>query len=390
MKRLDQRRLVNLPRALRISSDTYCSGGTGQEKLVLECLEQGLAFGKRFHGKTEIQASLVLVGRLENKVLETETWSLNLNGLDEFIEDSVVEYMVSGIVGPRLEVLNLAGNTLLCNPFPVLSLGCLRELNLSHCIQITNDTVRDLLKTSARRLKVLKLSCCYEITDKALLMMSQSGIQLDELDISGCSQVGDAGLGGFLKGQNLVGLDVSGLWELTDDAFRDSSWLYLRWVKCTGCVNLGDLAIRDFLLREQLESLHVAGIRCLTNLPFQSMPRNSSLKELNVNGCMNLDDGFVFAILECAPELESLQVDACPRISKLGQRELARWGVVVTSLSKSRLDDGLDYCDGRWQVLLVSICAGLGLYSAGSNATYLVAILLAYTALAILLMLVVL
>ncbi|XP_074864992.1 uncharacterized protein LOC142020746 isoform X2 [Carettochelys insculpta] len=219
---------------------------------------------------------------------------------------------------PRLTSLSLACCSLLQDR-SVLSLarslgGSLQALDLSSCCSISRASVW-AISTHLPQLTVLRLAWCKEVTDGGLLGTEEAGEspsdaswsetegrpraslqalrQLQELDLTACSNLTDASVAKVIRFPALRRLSLSLLPELTD-------------------ASLGAVARAC----PSLEQLSLSHCRKLTDQGF--MEASSSLHRLQhlvVSGCSQLTSQTLTAIGRACGQLKSLDVSMCQGIS---------------------------------------------------------------------------
>ncbi|KAM9753577.1 F-box and leucine-rich repeat protein 13 [Menidia menidia] len=197
--------------------------------------------------------------------------------------------------------------------------GCsankLHELNVSHCPQITDISVRRIAQRLCK-LYHLNLSYCGRLTN--LAVEGLSGSSVCSLDITGCN-IEDQGLAALEKihlrkivlAECLYVTDI-GIEKLCKNA-RD-----LEVVDVSHCVALSDAAIRaiSFYCRG-LVTLQMSWCPKMTDMAVQYLTIGSQyLQELDVSGCTFLTDRTPRHLERICPPLASIKMNCCRGISR--------------------------------------------------------------------------
>ncbi|XP_044049322.1 dynein regulatory complex subunit 6 isoform X1 [Siniperca chuatsi] len=192
----------------------------------------------------------------------------------------------------------------------------LRELNVSHCSQITDVSVMRIAQRLCK-LYHLNLSYCERLTDMSLEWLSGSSIC--SLDISGCN-IQDQGLAA-LEGIHLKKLVLAECVYVTDVGIEKlcKNVRDLEHVDVSHCVALSDPAIRaiSFYCRS-LVTLRMSGCPKMTDMAVQYLTSGSQyLRELDVSGCVLLTDRTLRHLDKMCPPLCSITMACCSSISKV-------------------------------------------------------------------------
>ncbi|KAE8710402.1 hypothetical protein F3Y22_tig00110321pilonHSYRG00114 [Hibiscus syriacus] len=107
-----------------------------------------------------------------------------------------------GKLCPRLQHLDLTGLYGITNagllPFHESCEAGLVKVNLSGCLNLTDEVVLALTRLHGETLELLNLNGCRKITDTSLVAIADNCIFLSDLDLSRCA-ITDSGVAGFLK-----------------------------------------------------------------------------------------------------------------------------------------------------------------------------------------------
>ena len=195
-------------------------------------------------------------------------------------------------------------------------------------------------------LESLDLSGCVMLTDRGLSCLAQAFPDLSELHIGGCSRmasVTDACLLGISKCTKLQNLDLSGCTSITNAGFAYLSSLhhltFLNLWNCvrltpdalgalSSCVNLAELSLRGCQLMNDAAFSYIAPLKGLEKLDLRAcehvrggeLTRLSTLRhltELNVSGCYALSD-IGLAAIGVLRMLRVLRLSECWQITNAG------------------------------------------------------------------------
>jgi hypothetical protein len=239
-------------------------------------------------------------------VSQTQTTSsvvedLNLSGCYNLSASGIVGLLNK--IGETLKILNLVWTPVsfsnvgsLTNTFSVLE-----ELNLSFCFYLTDAGIMGFLNKTGENLKILNLNNT-GVSFSNVGSLTNNFSVLEELNISRCGNLTDAGIIGFLnktgaslKILNLKGTGVS--FSNVDSLANNFSVLEELNLSC--CPNLTDAGVIGFLNKTgaslKILNLHGTGVS-FSNV--DSLANNFSvLEELNLSGCSNLTDAGIMGFL---------------------------------------------------------------------------------------------
>lgn len=169
--------------------------------------------------------------------------SLTPDGFHDFVEEPLAKQPR----GEHVRVLNLSfvgsiddrALEVICGSCPELE-----TLNLAGCVLVTDAGVT-VLSSTCGHIKSLGVSFVKRVSDAALCTMADY-LWLEDLDLSGCSNVTDDGIEVLcLEFAGLAKLDLSGCTKLSDAAMesiaRHSE--YMRWLKIANLNNLSEAAL---------------------------------------------------------------------------------------------------------------------------------------------------
>lgn len=220
---------------------------------------------------------------------------LELNGCDQ-ISDITVRCLAAC---KQLTILDLSSCGYITpgafTPSPDLTLSNLKQLNLSCCKNISDETIFHISKCSPQ-LSVLNLSSCEEITDSGLIHISEFHL-LRELNVSMCTKISDRSISRIAhKCPKLVHLVFSRC-RITDQAVHSLA-LHCRDIEhldISACENINGDCFSQFTEGfPKLKILKINDLRNLNNLP--SISGCSELEELHASRCISLNSKVLLKI----------------------------------------------------------------------------------------------
>ncbi|EIW73414.1 hypothetical protein TREMEDRAFT_26015 [Tremella mesenterica DSM 1558] len=193
---------------------------------------------------------------------------------------------------PYLRDVRLKGNALITDvAFPNLpellsNLDYLRAVDLSGCIHLGDDAVKNLV-ASAPRIRNLTLSKCTNLTDAAVESICNLGRNLHHLQLGHCNQITDEAMG-----------------KLARACSR------LRYIDLACCSSLTDLSVSE--LATNLLKLRRIGLVKVTNLTdaavYALVERHETLERVHLSHCSNLSVEAITVLLNCVPGLIHLSL----------------------------------------------------------------------------------
>ena len=277
--------------------------------------------------------SLALVAlRKPMRVLE----SLNLSSM--LLGQSPYEWVSEGC--SKLKVLNVSKSLEFDDESLIkIAKSCkfLENLNISKCGKITDTGVVGFMKHFEGSLVVFDLSLCIMCTTKSVLAISDHVATLNEIKISGLSQVNAAALSTLLKKASrlvlfemVVELRVTAthrrslLSHVNDEALCAISTTRMRDLRLTGAcliTNVGAMA-----LATRCKQLHTLDISACTQISDNALIElgkySKALTYLNVSGC-DIHDNGIEAIAAGCFSLKELHMNGCTKITNCGMSTVA-------------------------------------------------------------------
>ena len=252
---------------------------------------------------------------------------IDLSNCSSYVTDEVVHSALC-CFSSSLRKVSVSGNlSLTCSRLAndLALIDVLEHLDISHCIQLTDDFFLEYLHASQHHeaLKTLDLSCCYDINESVAVLTFQKFRAIENLSFAGCSKLGDETLTSILITlSNLRYLDISGCIFISSSGFKKAlekaTSFDLEELKAVGCLNLDDSCLLClFNATKSLKTLHVGGLRKITDKSMEGLP--NSLTDLDVSGCFYLTDKSLDRIIKCCPHIKRIQLGGC---SGFGRRKL--------------------------------------------------------------------
>ena len=222
----------------------------------------------------------------------------------------------------------------------------LRELDVSHCIQLSDRSVSCL----DQPLQKLDLTCCYDVSDAVLhSVIRHCRASLEELSLAGCTNLTDRTLGTLLN--ELTGLrklNIEGCSSVSSKGFvlRSIRCRRMTEFSCAGCIDVDDDAIlRVFEACPALRVCKLAGLRLVTDKSMCALP--DCVLDLDVSGCFMLSAAWLDTLLQRHP-LKRLTCVGCVRLPRTKLQRLK--GTVVKDIKEDgqvvELDSGLVFTSG--------------------------------------------
>ena len=215
----------------------------------------------------------------------------------------------------------------------------LRLLNLAGCSQVAGPTVARIAE-GCRLLGYVNLNGCASVSGEAVAHLLHHCAQLEVLCLSGLTGI-DEGASTFRtlhSARNLRALDVSYCPTLTDQSLVSIATYCpsLEWLNLSGCSLVGDLgvgAIGSKLARLSVLIMKLCSQEQLTANGLQAIakaPRN--LKRLDLSGVTQLTDATLSTLVQQSPCLQGLAVSGCRGITDASITHLSYYCKKLESL----------------------------------------------------------
>ncbi|KAI0658490.1 hypothetical protein C8Q70DRAFT_934064 [Cubamyces menziesii] len=182
-------------------------------------------------------------------------------------------------------------------------------------------------------LRELDLSHCVRLTDAAILGVVAHAPRIHHLSVAGCVELTDRAMRAIAGLAALTALDVGGLERVTDEgAFAvASACRRIRVVDISFIPNLSDLAVLELASLPGLQRLGAAGLPRLTDNALSFLAEHaSSLEALHLPYCIQLTLDGVRAVLRrlanngsTTGKLEELSLTGIPALRRRGVRRFS-------------------------------------------------------------------
>lgn len=190
------------------------------------------------------------------------------------------------------------------------SMAKLQELYLSGCTNLIGTSLGSLLSLSNLTVCVLDGCTNIPLIDKGLAAVASSLVSLKSLSLQGCLTLTDTGLEAIGKIKSLERVNLTDCYGISGQGF--TSW---NGMSC-------------------LRSLILQGCSSITDQGMFHLTRNlSSLTSLNLKQCRLITDSSVMYICSLLPNLKQLYFQASLGITDLGISEIARSMKYLTHFS---------------------------------------------------------
>lgn len=196
---------------------------------------------------------------------------------------------------------------------------------------ITNAVVQELCAIQPH-LTRLNLSGCSEVTDAGLWAIAKHCEDIRDLNLSGCDSITHIGLRSIsLRCFNITSLDFSGCHKLDDmglTVLAGGGW-HLEHVKLTGCDGVSDTGVGKLAKNsEKLTTLDLNGCVNLGefgNSALKELGTNClGLRELDLSGCRRIEDQGLRALAVGCTSLEKLCLSNCQSLTGATLKELCK------------------------------------------------------------------
>lgn len=274
----------------------------------------------------------------------------------------------------------------------------LERVDLSKCVQVSDENLEEIARGYCGRLRHLDLSMCKAITEAGMQRLQGHCLELREINVTNCTGLSDEALAHVAGLTNLEVLNLASCRDITDAGLhhiaigcRSLKNLSLRWcaaisgrgisdvaLHCTnlesldlsyvsqvtadGIADVAKLPRLDTLVLHKCDSLDDAAAACLCDIP--------TLQVLDISACQSVTDAGVAALTMGATSLLHLNIGNCPQISDEALRSLAKF----PSLRLLKLDgcplseDGLASLGagpGHGELVELSLFRSLGVTDGG-------------------------
>jgi len=221
---------------------------------------------------------------------------------------------------PNLQKLNLADCKNVTDVSVIaIARNCkkLNSLNLNRCAKVTSGAIEELANAA---LPLQSLHLCRPLVDAQELLSDRSiarlisvSPELRVLRLRSCNRITDLTVAQIAKTcPELMALDLSWCGRITDQsmAVLGQNCKKIRSIALNGCRLLSDRSIRSLLSNsKEMQSLSLAHLPFATDAVLTEMaPALRNLNILSLNGCAEVSDNSIVAIVNACTRLESLSL----------------------------------------------------------------------------------
>ncbi|DBA02373.1 TPA: hypothetical protein N0F65_007192 [Lagenidium giganteum] len=281
------------------------------------------------------------------------------------IGNGALKHLATGLSNPTtLRRLNVGGcHRISDEGLLAVARKCtqLQSINLKHCDKLTDASVRVLVHNSIeleelvleevclvthriflfdqegdgrpvvdrnmiRAMKRLNLIACHNINDMILGHIGHRAKYLEELTISSCVNISDAGLMWLTEdmmdrsvtGTHLVSLDLSYCPQLTAPGIKKVivQLPKLTSLNLSGCIHLSNAELIEIIdVCSNLVLLEVGYCRELTDEVLGLIAKHLSLETLNLARCVKITDEGMAALTSQFTALKKLNISACKHLT---------------------------------------------------------------------------
>lgn len=195
----------------------------------------------------------------------------------------------------------------------------IKQINCSQLIQLNDNDICKLFQSIPDKgvVESVNISNIYDLTDASINACLKHFKQLKSLSICGLTLLSQESIKAIFEtyGNTLEYADISGIVHLKDSIFIDfvnqqKVFPLINFLNITGCQNLSDDGIDAITkLFPNLTTLKIAGVRDITDQSISSISALKSLKELDIRGCLRIDETRVSKKLSNTPNINIITGD---------------------------------------------------------------------------------
>ena len=262
--------------------------------------------------------------------------SVNLRGNSNL--DDVMMRSLALCFGEGLEAIDAAGcptvtDAVVCSL--VIRLFNLRYINLSNCIQVTNNSLKALADGCKATLTSIDVSRCKQIGDVGIAWIAgcvgsgQSCRKLASLNLEQCVKIRDRSLEDLGKGcHSLRFVNFRGCVEISNRGIKAlaNGCHALSIVNVHSCLKVGDSGLVALGKNcPDLQSLCATRCTLIGDRGLKGVGRGCpKLQSITLAGCAKITEGGICAIAENCQGLQTLNVTGCIDITENGLKQLLR------------------------------------------------------------------
>ncbi|XP_071817253.1 F-box and leucine-rich repeat protein 13-like isoform X2 [Apostichopus japonicus] len=230
---------------------------------------------------------------------------------------------------PYLLHLNLRACVKLTKPayYAVGQCRNLQDLNLSECVGVNDDVMRDILE-GCSILLYLNISFT-NITDATLRLLAKSCKNLQYLSLAYCRRFSDRGLQYLAMGRGcrkLIYIDLSGAAQITSVGYKNiaSGCSNLEHLVVNNCATLRDDCILMLTAKcRNIRSVSFLQTPNITDLSLKALAQHRKLQQIKIEGNNRISDNSFKYVGKMCSEIRHLYITDCPRITDASLKSLA-------------------------------------------------------------------
>ncbi|GFH54894.1 hypothetical protein CTEN210_11370 [Chaetoceros tenuissimus] len=254
---------------------------------------------------------------------------------------------------------------------PVINTDTIDLLALSKVgIEITDQFVSDLIKQTKQSVLKLNLTDCNEITDLSLDRIGNKFKDLQEVILKGCNKISLVGIRSLaLNCQNLKKISFQG-YDIGDLGLRviASNLVALEEIDLSGCTQVSDRGLSELgHCCRNLQSINLRGCSSINesgHWALCELEHCTKLTEIDLSHCIYLSDVGIVALTKRCPQLERIRINHCNVSARAVTKatllctNLVELGLAQTCYSWSREDVTklLESVKAKIQILDLSQC----------------------------------
>ncbi len=209
----------------------------------------------------------------------------------------------------------------------------LQELDISHCIRITDKGLLTLAE-GCGGLRKLDCSHCSQVSDEGILALSRRCTMLESISIRGCPRVTGTALSILFKCCPLIAnVEVPGLRAAVSSEIFVGVLRRLRSLNVCNCKGFDDKALQHLVGLDSLESLAMHANVGVTDVGLEAIASCVHLTTLDLSRCVMVTNFGIMKIARGCRQMRRLQLDFCTQVSDMGISFIADFNPKLEHLS---------------------------------------------------------
>eukprot|EP01018_Ginkgo_biloba_P000376 Gb_39799 [translate_table: standard] len=211
----------------------------------------------------------------------------------------------------------------------------LEHLDLSLCPQITDESLGHVARISGNHLLSINLSKLNSFTHLGLARLFENCQSVVELDLSNCTNIGDAAAVALAHARNLQSLELVKCKQISDIGLGciAEGCSKLQSLNLTWCVRITDHGVELVAAKcKELRNLNLSYLQ-ITNKCFASITYLYHLENLALVGCLDVGDDGLACLKNGCKSLQRLDISKCHGVSCAGIISLASGSTALHQLT---------------------------------------------------------